>query len=98
MKLTDLFETKESKLEQALKSIRAQYQSNKDAFTSEGFKRLEQIIDTLLASATDESTFSRYYNKFLAEHPDAMDHLLEDLYAEFGVTDADDFFKKAFKH
>ena len=101
MKFSDFLELQESKqdLEAALKDVRA-FIRKPSALTGVGEygqKDCEKIIDTLLASVDDEPTFTRYYNKFMAEMTDAMDFILEEVYAKMGVKTAEEFFDKAFR-
>jgi hypothetical protein len=96
MKIAELFEAADSKLEAAIKKVRGYMLKDKTAFSKEGYENVQMILDSLLAAATDKPTFERYYNKFLAKYPDAMDFVLEDLYAEFKVKTAEEFFSKAF--
>lgn len=99
MKFSKFLELQESKqdLESALKSMREYIRKPNNGMGEYGAKNCEKIIDTLLASVDDEPTFTRYYNKFMADEPDAMDFVLDEVYAKMGVKDADEFFDKAFK-
>lgn len=98
MKFSDYLKLTEAtqNLETALKSVREYIRKPNSGVGPEGKKTCEKIIDTLLASADDEKTFERYYNKFMADHPDAMDFVLDEIYAQMGVDDAEAFFAKAF--
>lgn len=101
MKLQDLYDFLKldesvQQLETALKKVRELIRRPNSGVEGHGRQTCEKIIDTLLASADDEPTFERYYNKFMSEHPDAMDFILDDVYEQMGVEDAEAFFKKAF--
>ena len=98
MKFSDFLNLQESKqdLESALKSVRDFIRKPDSGVGEYGVKDCEKIIDTLLASIDDQPTFTRYYNKFMAETPDAMDFLLDEVYAKMGVKTAEEFFDKAF--
>lgn len=54
------------------------------------------IIDTLLATVDDRKTFNRYYDKFQAKNVDAMDFVLDEVYAQMKVKDYEEFAAKAF--
>jgi len=88
--------TGDTKLETVLKRMRDVIRNPNSGVDEYGKQTCEKIIDTLLASSDDEKTFTRYYEKFLAEHPDAMDFLLDDIYSMLKVENSDEFFKKIF--
>lgn len=98
MKFSEFLKLTESsqELDKALKSVREYIRKPNSGVSGEGKKTCEKIVDTLLASADDEATFERYYNKFMADHPDAMDFVLDEVYAQMEVKDAEEFFAKAF--
>lgn len=97
MKLQDILAESKQDLDTALKKVRALVRKPDTGFFSpEGKQEIEMIIDSLLASADDEPTFSRYYDKFMAKNPDAMDFVLEELYTYMKVKTAEEFFAKAF--
>lgn len=98
MKFTDFLKLEESKqdIESALKDLRVFIRKPNSGVAGYGAKDAEKIIDTLLASVDDKATFERYYDKFMAEMPDAMDFILEELYAKLGVKTAEEFFAKIY--
>lgn len=99
MRFTDFIELQESKqdLESALKSVREYIRKPDSGVEGAGKKTCEKIIDTLLASVDDKPTFTRYYERFMREDIDAMDFVLEEVYAKMGVKTAEEFFAKAFE-
>lgn len=88
---------KDNGADAALKSIRELIYKDKLGLGPESKKDAEKIVDTLLASTDDESTFRRYYNQFMREHPDTMDLVLDELFTKLGVKTAEQLFNKAFK-
>ena len=98
MKFSEFLKLTESsqELDKALKSVREYIRKPNSGVSGEGKKTCEKIIDTLLAYADDKKTFKRYYNKFMADHPDTMDFVLDEVYSQMQVHDAEEFFAKAF--
>jgi predicted Ser/Thr protein kinase len=101
MKLREFLEQEqlsESKqdLENALKKVREIIRKPNSGMSREGKKECEMIIDSLLASVDDKAMFERYYNKFMAKNTDAMDFVLDEVYAQMKVKGYQEFEAKAF--
>jgi hypothetical protein len=97
MRLKEFLQLSEAvKLDAAIKSLRDALYKDKLGLGDVGRAAVEKILDTLLASTGDLQTFKRYYERFMREEPDAMDLVLDELFAKLGVKSAEEFFAKAF--
>ena len=97
MRLKEFLQLGEAvKLDGAIKALRADLYKDKLGLGEIGRAAVEKILDTLLASTGDLQTFKRYYERFMREEPDAMDLVLDELFAKLGVKSAEEFFAKAF--
>lgn len=83
-------------LESALKAIRTDFRKPNNGIDQQGKKDGDKILDTLLASVSDQKTFSRYYDKFQDELPNAMEFIVDDLLNRMKVDNIDQLFAKVY--
>ena len=73
----------------ALTDVTRRIRNNPNNFSEQGLGKLLAICgcmrDSLMGGYVDD--FNRYVDGVLAREPDAADYILEDLFAELGITD-----------
>lgn len=73
----------------ALTRVRLRIERNPNNFSPEGQRKLLGICECMRANlmAEDIKAFNDFVDQMLAAEPDAMDFILEDLFAELGFPE-----------